>query len=230
MIHVVVRSITVGNIFHCQSADESDDAGIRWLEHPVDLLILLLELLNKRVDDDLYGIKHCSLHPEQMSGVRRAAQNRGHGAACVDVWERACAQFLGPCLGNPLGYETRWIMQPHSSFDRLIRPQSLWQATKHKHNASPVGNAQANTPEVFSVEPEDFPAAKHMCESSIDRESKFPISSRQHYCKGFEREIVRKQHKVPQTLSPRYGEQYKLIAGKAIQIAACQCCNTLPSV
>jgi hypothetical protein len=25
-----------------------------------------LELLNKRVDDDLYGIKHCSLHPEQI--------------------------------------------------------------------------------------------------------------------------------------------------------------------
>src|SRR5262249_32998426 len=104
------------------------------------------------------------------------------------------------------------------------------EATKHEHNASPVGSAQANAREVFSVEPEDFPAAKHMCESSVDRESKFPISSRQHYCKGFERKIVRKQHKVPQTLSPRYGEQYRLIAGKAIQIAACQCCNTLPSI
>src|SRR6516164_6384929 len=69
-----------------------------------------------------------------------------------------------------------------------------------------------------------------MCESGVDRESKCPISSRQHYRKGLERKVVRKQRKVPQTLSPRQGEQYKLIAGKAIQIAACQCCNTRPSV
>src|SRR5215467_3453634 len=98
--------------------------------------------------------------------------------------------------------------------------------TKHEHNACPVGNAQTNTREVFSVEPEDFPAAEHMCESSVDRETKCPISSRQHYCKGLERKVVRKERKVPQTLS----QQYKLIAGKAIQIAACQCCDTLPSV
>ena len=86
---------------------------------------------------------------------------------------------------------------------RAIGPQSLWQATKHEHNACPVGSAQANAREVFSVEPEDFPAAKHMCESSVDRESKCPISSRQHYCEGLERKVVRKQHNVPQTLSPR---------------------------
>src|SRR5262249_36649574 len=82
-------------------------------------------------------------------------------------------------------------------------PQSLWQATKHEHNARPVGSAQANVPEVFSVESDDFPAAKHMCESSVDREPKCPISSRQHYCKRLERRVVRKQRKVPQTLSPR---------------------------
>src|SRR5215468_6929165 len=92
------------------------------------------------------------------------------------------------------------LSQQHScSFDHLVGPQSFWQATKHEHNASPVGSAQANAPEVFSVEPEDFPAAKHMCESSVDRESKCPISSRQHYCKGLERKVVRKQRKVPQT-------------------------------
>src|SRR5215470_16322420 len=89
------------------------------------------------------------------------------------------------------------------SFDHLVGAQSLWQATQHEHDASPVGNAEANAPEVFSVEPEDFPAAKHMCESSVDRESKCPISSRQHNCKGLERKVVRKQRKVPQTLSPR---------------------------
>ena len=80
-------------------------------------------------------------------------------------------------------------MQPHSSLDHLVGAQLFWQATKHEHNASPVGSAQANTREVFSVEPEDFAAAKHMCESSVDREPKFPISSRQHYCKGLERKI-----------------------------------------
>ena len=57
---------------------------------------------------------------------------------------------------------------------RAIGPQSLWQATKHEHNACPVGSAQANAREVFSVEPEDFPAAKHMCESSVDREPGMP--------------------------------------------------------
>src|SRR5262249_45326109 len=87
--------------------------------------------------------------------------------------------------------------------DYLVSSQSFWQATKHEHNAGPVGNAQANAPEVFSVEPEDFPAAKHMCESRVDRESKCPISSRQHYCKRLERKVVRKQRNVPQTLSPR---------------------------
>ena len=87
--------------------------------------------------------------------------------------------------------------------DHLVGPQSLWQATKHEHDASPVGNAQANAPDVFSVEAEDFPAAKHMCESSVDRESKCPISSRQHYRKGLERKVVRKQRKVPQTLRRR---------------------------
>src|SRR5215475_13887342 len=89
------------------------------------------------------------------------------------------------------------------SFDHLVGAQSLWQATKHQHNAGPVGNALANAPEVFALEPEDFPTAKHMCESSVDRESKCPISSRQHYCKRLERSVVRKQRKVPQTLSPR---------------------------
>src|SRR5262249_38932726 len=82
-------------------------------------------------------------------------------------------------------------------------PHSLWQATKHEHNACPVGSALANAPEVFSVEPDDFPTAKHVCESSVDREAKCPISSRQHYCKGLERKVVRKQRKVPQTLSLR---------------------------
>src|SRR5215471_8737306 len=96
------------------------------------------------------------------------------------------------------------LSQQHScSFDHLVGAQLFWQATKHEHNACPVGNARANTPEVFSIEPEDFPAAKHMRESSVDRESKCPISSRQHYCKRLERKIVRKQRKVPQTLSPR---------------------------
>jgi len=38
-----------------------------------------------------------------------------------------------------------------SSADHLVSPQSLWQATKHEHNTSPVGSAQANAPEVFSV-------------------------------------------------------------------------------
>src|SRR5262249_7450099 len=87
--------------------------------------------------------------------------------------------------------------------DQRFRPRSLWQATKHKHDACPVGSALANAPEVFSVEPDDFPAAKHMCESSVDREAKCPISSRQHYCKGLERKIVRKQRKIPQTFSLR---------------------------
>src|SRR6516162_4527978 len=95
------------------------------------------------------------------------------------------------------------VMKSRRFIRSLRRRASFWQATKHEHNASPVGNAQANSPEVFSVEPEDFPAAKHVCESSVDRESKCPISSRQHYCKGLERKVVRKQRKVPQILSPR---------------------------
>src|SRR5262249_53285953 len=89
------------------------------------------------------------------------------------------------------------------SLDHFVGAQSLGQATKHEHNASPVGNAQANAPKVFSVKPEDFSAAEHMCESSVDRKSKCPISSRQHYCKGLERKVVGKQHRVAQTLSPR---------------------------
>src|SRR5258707_10424879 len=46
------------------------------------------------------------------------------------------------------------------------------QATKHEHDASPVANAQPNAPEVFSVQPEDFPASQHIGESSVDREPK----------------------------------------------------------
>src|SRR5262249_30811718 len=106
---------------------------------------------------------------------------------------------------RPRGYraadERDEVAAPHSITSSA--PQSLWQATKYEHNACPVGNAQANAPEVFSVESDDFPAAKHMCESSVDRESKCPISSRQHYCKGLKRKVVRKQRKIPQTLSLR---------------------------
>src|SRR5262245_43287493 len=97
----------------------------------------------------------------------------------------------------------RLSQQPSCSLDHLVGAQSFWQATKHEHNACPVGNARTNTREVFSVEPEDFPAAKHTCKSSVDRESKCPISSRQHYCKGLKRKVVRKQRKVPQTFSLR---------------------------
>src|SRR5262245_9525662 len=95
------------------------------------------------------------------------------------------------------------IAARHPLFDHLAGPQSLRQATEHEHNAGPVGNTHASTCKVFSVEPEDFPATKHMCESSVDRESKCPISLRQNYCKGLERKVVRKQRKVPQTPSPR---------------------------
>src|SRR5262249_30918686 len=49
----------------------------------------------------------------------------------------------------------------------LVGAQSFFQATKHEHNASPVGRAQTNASEVFSVEPEDFPASKHVCESRV---------------------------------------------------------------
>src|SRR5262245_61845178 len=77
MIHVVVRSIAIGNIFHCQSSDEPDDAGITGLKHPVDLLILLLELFNKRVDDDLDGVKHCNLHPNKRPAMRRTHSRYG---------------------------------------------------------------------------------------------------------------------------------------------------------
>src|SRR5262245_8594725 len=69
-----------------------------------------------------------------------------------------------------------------------------------------------------------------MCEGRVDREPKCRISSRQHYCKWLERKVVGKQRKAPQTFGPCQGEQYKLVAGKAIQIAACQCCNTLAPV
>src|SRR5215470_17276083 len=81
MIHVVVRSIAIGNIFHCQSSDEPDDAGITGLKHPVDLLILLLELFYERVDDDLYGVKHCNLHPSKYPVMRRTHSAMGRGAA-----------------------------------------------------------------------------------------------------------------------------------------------------
>src|SRR5262249_55196342 len=115
-------------------------------------------------------------------------------------------QFLGSlrirrqrgCRTTEQRYELAAVHSITSSATR-----SLWQATKHKHDACPVGSALANAPEVFSVEPDDFPAAKHMCESSVDREAKCPISSRQHYCKGLERKVIRKQRKVPQILGPR---------------------------
>src|SRR6516162_5627208 len=42
------------------------------------------------------------------------------------------------------------VMKSRLFINRLVRPQSLWQATKHEHNASPVGSAQADAPEVFS--------------------------------------------------------------------------------
>src|SRR5262249_35620079 len=87
MIHVVVRSITVGNIFHCQSCDELDDAGITRLEHPVDLLILLFELLNKLVNNDLYGIKHCSLH--STNALRAGAKKQGFAASSTYRSRRA---------------------------------------------------------------------------------------------------------------------------------------------
>src|SRR6266566_4903691 len=44
MIHVVVRSITVGDVFHCQPCDEPDNAGIIRLERPVGLVISPAEL------------------------------------------------------------------------------------------------------------------------------------------------------------------------------------------
>src|SRR5262245_12494766 len=86
MIHVVVRSIAIGNIFHCQSSDEPDDAGITGLKHPVDLLILLLELFNKRVDDDLYGVKHCNPPSEQMPCNARP----------LSLWGRRRWRLRGP--------------------------------------------------------------------------------------------------------------------------------------
>src|SRR5262250_2900119 len=116
------------------------------------------------------------------------------------IFSRCCARAA---RGHATAAPPSSDMNSRLFINRLVRPQSLWQATKHEHNASPVGSAHANAPEVFSVEPEDFPAAKHVCKSSIDRESKCPISSRQHYCKGLERKVVRKHRKVPQTLSPR---------------------------
>src|SRR6202521_352659 len=61
MIHVVVGSIAVGNVFQCQPSDEGDDAGVAGFQHPVDATIHLLKLLNKGLDDDLRGIEHRGL-------------------------------------------------------------------------------------------------------------------------------------------------------------------------
>src|SRR6266566_3605645 len=64
------RITTTWILFACRPSHDQ-----RWL-------ILLLEVFNKRVDDDLYGVKHCSLHPSKCPaisyarrGVRRADQN-----------------------------------------------------------------------------------------------------------------------------------------------------------
>src|SRR5262245_1799417 len=111
MIHVMVRSITVGNIFHCQSSDELDDAGITRLEHPVDLLILLLKLSNKRVHDDLDGVKHCSpipsnaLRPATRSETFVAPpQNCGHGATSVGIWKGRSLFVSSRCQARATPY------------------------------------------------------------------------------------------------------------------------------
>src|SRR5260370_22803363 len=100
MIHVVVRSIAIGNIFQCQSCDEPDDAGITGLKHPVELLILLLELFNKRVDDDLYGVKHCHLHPSKCPAMRRTHSRYGAGGGGGGFGGLGGGGFVGS-MGNP---------------------------------------------------------------------------------------------------------------------------------
>src|SRR5262249_1107536 len=94
MIHVMVRSITVGNIFHCQSSDELDDAGITRLEHPVDLLLLFLELLNKRVDNDLYGIEHCTLHSSKCPARGEASAGFGTSAPALPARQEPCWHMI----------------------------------------------------------------------------------------------------------------------------------------
>src|SRR5262245_21378628 len=91
MFHVVVRSITIGNIFHCQPCDEFYDAGIARFEHPVDLLILLLKLSNKRIDDYLYRIKHCSLQPERLPcGATTRVKLSGRWLRVMRINRRSC--------------------------------------------------------------------------------------------------------------------------------------------
>jgi len=70
-----------------------------------------------------------------------------------------------------------------------------------EHNASPVGSAQANAPEVFSVEPEDFPAAKHCVRGAVLTASRNAQSPRGSIiAKGSNERSSRKQRKVPADL------------------------------
>src|SRR6266576_275249 len=90
MIHVVVRSITVGNVLHCQPCDEPNNARIIRFEHPVGLAISCLELLNERFDDDLYGIEHRSLLGKYRHGAGHEQPTSPEGLRQTGQSDRYC--------------------------------------------------------------------------------------------------------------------------------------------
>jgi hypothetical protein len=60
VIDVVVRSITISNIFQCEPSNKPDDARIAWLQQSIRSLVHDLKLFNKRFDHNLRRIEHRS--------------------------------------------------------------------------------------------------------------------------------------------------------------------------
>src|SRR5262249_14558681 len=58
VIHVVVGRIAIGNILQSKTSHESNDVRISRLEDAIALQICRSKLLDKRLNDDMCGIKH----------------------------------------------------------------------------------------------------------------------------------------------------------------------------
>src|SRR6516164_10284208 len=70
VVHVVVGSVTIGNILQREASNKTNDVWIGGLKDSIDLAVLIFKLSDKRLDDNLCGIEHDRLQCGDAIPVR----------------------------------------------------------------------------------------------------------------------------------------------------------------
>src|SRR5262245_46148183 len=71
VLHIVIQGITIRDVFERHASRPGDDPRVGWFEDTVCAAIVLLQEINKALDQQLRGVEHrpcSSFYPAKLAG------------------------------------------------------------------------------------------------------------------------------------------------------------------